>query len=71
MNDDADLGLLPLEYIGEYDGAAEHYARTGRLPDNMGVPGAIEWIQWDQESFQARVKDFRYAIAMQVIFGDE
>lgn len=60
-----DHGHLPLEYCAEYDAAAEHFARHGCLPDAMGVPGALTFIQADPEAFDVRVKDFKYAHAMQ------
>ncbi len=31
-------GELPIEYLREYDGAAEHFAKQGKLPDLMGTP---------------------------------
>jgi hypothetical protein len=56
---------LPLEHVREYDGAAEHYARHGAMPLNMGSPGAIDWINADPEAFDKRVREFRYAQAME------
>ncbi len=58
-------GELPIEYLREYDGAAEHFAKQGKLPDLMGSPGAIDYIQSDPEAFDQRVNDFKYAIAME------
>lgn len=58
---------LPLEYTEEYDAAAEYYARTNHLPENMGRPGAYDWINGDPDAFWQRVNDFRYAAAMSTI----
>ncbi len=58
-------GELPIEYLREYDGAAEHFAKQGTLPDLMGSPGAIDYINADPEAFEERVRDFKYAIAME------
>ncbi len=58
-------GELPIEYLREYDGAAEHFAKQGKLPDLMGSPGAIDYINADPEAFDQRVNDFKYAIAME------
>jgi hypothetical protein len=58
-------GALPLEHLREYDGAAEHFARHGELPQCMGSPGAIDWIQSDPEAFEQRVREFQYGIAME------
>ena len=57
--------VMPLGFLREYDGAAERFARTGNLPDAMGSPGAIDWINNDPEAFQERVREFRYAHAME------
>ena len=56
---------LPLQFLDEYDGAADCYARTGELPRNMGSPGALDYIQADPEAFKERVRDIKYAIAME------
>jgi hypothetical protein len=62
---------LPLEHIAEYDNAAQWCAQRGLtgkpgdpLPENMGTPGAIEYIQADPESFEERVREFAYANAV-------
>ncbi len=56
---------LPIEYLREYDGAAEHYAKQGALPHCMGSPGALDYINADPEAFEQRVRDFKYAHAME------
>ncbi len=53
--------------IVEYDRAAEWYAKHGELPANMGIPGAITEINEDPEAFMDRVKDFKYALAMNAL----
>lgn len=58
---------LPLEHCAEYDSAAHWFVLTGHLPANMGSPGAIDAIQADPEAFQERVKQVRYARAMERI----
>jgi hypothetical protein len=55
---------VPAEHLDEYYAAVTHYARTGHLPDCMGSPGAIDWIQLDPETFADAVKLERYAITM-------
>jgi len=55
---------LPLEHCEEYDAAAEYFAKHNRLPDCMGIPGAIKYINADPEAFHERVKQCRYANAM-------
>ncbi len=61
------MSFLPLEIVPEYEAACEHFARTGRLPDCMGSPGALDYIQDDPESFEHRVKDYLYAAAMEKV----
>jgi hypothetical protein len=61
-----ELGPLPIEHTSEYDAAAEHYARTAQLPDCMGSPGALDWINADPEAFFSRVNEFHYAFAMEL-----
>lgn len=56
---------LPLEFVREYDGAAEHFARNNKLPEAMGSPGALDYINADTEAFDQRVREFRYAHAME------
>ncbi len=58
-------GELPPDYLREYDGAAEHFAKQGELPACMGSPGAIDYINADPEAFEQRVNDFKYAMAME------
>ena len=64
---------LPLEYLREYDGAAEWCARRGltgkcgdRLPDCLSGP-CFAAINEDVEAFQDRVEQFAYALAMERI----
>ena len=52
---------LPLEHCAEYDAAAEYFARHNKLPDCMGSPGAIDYINADPEAFEQRVREFKYA----------
>ena len=58
-------GELPIKHCCEYDGAAEHFARHGELPQAMGSPGAIDWIEADPEAFEQRVNEMKYALAME------
>lgn len=62
---------LPLEYCQEYDGAAKWCAERSLkgnigdpLPDAMAIDGALAYIQADPESFQERVRQCAYALAM-------
>lgn len=64
MNTPLEGKTLPLEHVAEYDAAAEYFARHYRLPDCMGSPGALDYIQADPEAFQDRVRQCRYANAM-------
>lgn len=63
---------LPLELCAEYDAAAEWCAKRGLrgntgdpLPANMDPDGALKFINADPESFQMRVKEFAYSLAME------
>ena len=65
---------LPLEFIKEYDDAAIWCAerrlqgKSGDpLPLNMGSPGAIDYIQADPESFEERVRQCAYQLAMEKV----
>lgn len=67
-----EIGELPLEHTREYDSAAEWCARKGLkgeigdpLPANMNANGALKWINADPESFQERVRQFAYGMAME------
>lgn len=60
----AEASQLPIEYLREYDGAAEQMARTGKMPLNMSSPGAIDYIEADPEAFEDRVREYKYAAAM-------
>ena len=55
---------LPLEHLEEYQAAAVYHARMGILPDCMGSPGAIDYINADPEAFEAEVRLVKYAISM-------
>lgn len=62
---------LPLEHCAEYDSAAEWCAKRGLsgkigdpLPANMSAGGALKYINADPESFQRRVREMAYGIAM-------
>lgn len=63
---------LPLEHCAEYDAVAEYCASRGLrgeigdpLPGNMDANGALLWINADPESFQERVRQIAYCIAME------
>ncbi len=63
---------LPIEHAAEYDAAAEWCARRGYkgnvgdpLPCNMAADGALKYISDCPESFQERVRQFAYAMAME------
>jgi hypothetical protein len=58
---------LPLEHLTEYTAAAEYYAIHNKLPECMGVPGAIEYIEDDPDSFIQEVRNCQYANAMNKI----
>jgi hypothetical protein len=65
---------LPLAHCAEYDSAAEWCAKRGikgeigaPLPANMATDGALKWIQADPESFQERVRQFAYGLAMEKV----
>lgn len=62
---------LPLDLCAEYDAAARWCAERGfagnvgdPLPAIMDTQGALQYINADPEAFQARVKEFAYARAM-------
>lgn len=54
---------LPLEHLEEYTAAANYFARLGRLPDCMGSPGAIDYINADPEAFERDVRLEKYALS--------
>lgn len=72
MNERINLkSLLPLSCLEEYDSAAKWCAERGYkgkvgdpLPANMASEGALKWIQEDPESFEERVKEMAYMVAM-------
>ena len=55
---------LPIEHLEEYNAACAYYARHGKLPDLMGNPGAIDYINADPEAFAHDVKADCYTLAM-------
>lgn len=60
-----EVGDLPVDLLAEYDGAAEHFARHGTLPQNMALAQALRYINADPEAFHVRVREFQYAHAME------